>query len=262
MIVLRVNLNVADIRLRPHFKSERITQTLFNEPLELLERLDKYSHVRLYDRYQGYINNNFFGENPDASGKDYVISATLAPALAKPEKNSSILAFLPFSAKIKAESHSDNFLHCLSPRYGDFYLQTNDVILPGDIPKLTSDNVSLLIENARRFMSVPYLWGGKSFFGFDCSGFTQVLFQYYGIELPRDSKDQAQKGVEIDRYHIKPGDLLLFKKHVALAISESDFIHSSLSLGGVAINSIDKKSKQYLKIRDFGLRTVRRVIED
>jgi gamma-D-glutamyl-L-lysine dipeptidyl-peptidase len=260
--VFKVNLNVADIRLRPLFKSERITQALFDEPIELLERLEHYSHVRLYDRYQGYINNNFYGEYPDNPGELYVVNATLAPAYARPEKNSPILAQLPFSAVIHAEKHSDQYLHCNSKRYGDFFIAVSDIITPNDIPKLTSQNVSILIDNARRFMSVPYLWGGKSFFGFDCSGFVQVLFQYYNIELPRDSKDQGKKGDEVDRYHIQPGDLLLFKKHVAMAISESDFIHSSLSRGGVAINSLDKKSKRYLKNRDFGLRTVRRVIEN
>ncbi|NLI15993.1 MAG: SH3 domain-containing protein, partial [candidate division Zixibacteria bacterium] len=58
--MFRVNLNVADIRLRPRFKSERVTQALFNEPLEILQRLENYSHVRLWDGYQGYINNNFY----------------------------------------------------------------------------------------------------------------------------------------------------------------------------------------------------------
>lgn len=260
--MFRVNLNVADIRLRPRFKSERITQALFNEPLELLQRLENYSHVRLYDRYQGYINNNFYGDYPEFAGNSYVIRVTLAPIFSHPENDAPILAQLPFASEITAERHSDYFLHSSSHRYGDFYIKTTDTILPTDIPKLTSANISILIDNARRFLSAPYLWGGKSFFGFDCSGFVQVLYKYYGFELPRDSKDQGKMGEETDRYHIKPGDLLLFKKHVALAISDTDFIHSSLSRGGVAINSLDKKSKLYLKNRDFGLRAVRRIVED
>ncbi len=259
--VYRVNLNVADIRLRPRFKSERITQALFNEPLELLERLDNYSHVRLYDRYQGYINNNFYDDYPDFTGNTYVISAALAPIFDQPDSNSPILARLPFSAAICAERHSELYLKSRSSRYGDYYIRSADIIPRENIPRLNLANISILIDNAMRFISVPYLWGGKSFFGFDCSGFVQVLYAFYGYELPRDSKDQAQKGIEIDRDNIQPGDLLLFNKHVALAISDTDFIHSSLSRGGVAINSLDKKSKWYLKNRDFGLRAIRRIVE-
>lgn len=260
--MFRVNLNVADIRLRPRFKSERITQALFNEPLELLERLDNYSYVRLYDRYQGYINNNFYDDYPDLQGNTYVISATLAPIFSQPDSNSPILARLPFAAVIRAERHSESYLRSRSSRYGDYYIRTTDIIPQENISKLNSGNMSILIENAMRFISVPYLWGGKSFFGFDCSGFVQVLYAFYGYELPRDSKDQAKKGIEIDRDNIQSGDLLLFNKHVALAISDKDFIHSSLSRGGVAINSLDKKSRLYLKNRDFGLRAIRRIVEN
>lgn len=258
----RVNLNVTDIRLRPRFKSERITQALFNEKLEILQRLDNYSLARLPDGYQGYINNNFYDKQPEFNGNIYVIKAVLAPIYPRPDVKSPAIGRLPFSAKINVRPDCESFLRGSSSRYGDYFIKTDDVIQPGNIPRLNRNNISMIIENAFRFIGVPYLWGGKSFFGFDCSGFTQVLYAFYGYELPRDSKDQAQKGIEIDRDNIQPGDLLLFKKHVAMAISETDYIHSSLSRGGVAINSLDKKSKFYLKNRDFGLRTIRRIVEE
>ncbi len=260
--MFRVNLNVADIRLRPRFKSERVTQALFNEPLEILQRLENYSHVRLWDGYQGYINNNFYDSRPEFGGDIFVISAVFAPIFVSPDINSLILGRLPFSAEIRAEPHSELFLRGSSSRYGDFYIRADDIISPDKIPKLNTRDISILIDNAMRFLSVPYLWGGKSFFGFDCSGFVQVLFSYYSVKLPRDSKDQGKKGKEIERNYIQPGDLLLFKNHVAIAISDKDYIHSSLSRGGVSINSLDKKSKLYLKNRDFGLRAVRRIVEN
>ncbi|NLI16159.1 MAG: C40 family peptidase [candidate division Zixibacteria bacterium] len=239
-----------------------MTQALFNEPLEILQRLENYSHVRLWDGYQGYINNNFYDSRPEFGGDIFVISAVFAPIFVSPDIDSLILGRLPFSAEIRAEPHSELFLRGSSSRYGDFYIRAGDIISPDKIPKLNTRDISILIDNAMRFLSVPYLWGGKSFFGFDCSGFVQVLFSYYGVKLPRDSKDQGKKGKEIERDNIQPGDLLLFKNHVAIAISDKDFIHSSLSRGGVAINSLDKKSKLYLKNRDFGLRSVRRIVEN
>jgi cell wall-associated NlpC family hydrolase len=262
MTLLRININVADVRLRPRFKSERLTQVLFNEQVELLERLENYSYVRLYDRYQGYVNNAFLTEDIQPSGNEYIVTATLAAAYAEPNPHSSMLTFLPFSATFRTNPFSNDFLKSFSSRYGEFYVKVSDVISAGDVPQLKTATIMLLIENARRFMGVPYLWGGKTFFGFDCSGFVQVLYKYYGFDLPRDSKDQRKKGTKIDRHDIKAGDLLLFKKHVGLAISPTDFIHSSLTQGGVAINSLDPKSDRYLKIRDLGLRTVRRIVEN
>ena len=91
------------------------------------------------------------------------------------------------------------------------------------------------IELAKRFLGLPYLWGGRSTFGYDCSGFTQMLVRSRGITMPRDTRLQAEweGATEVDRRTILPGDLLFFGPspegidHTALYIGEGEIIHST-----------------------------------
>ena len=91
------------------------------------------------------------------------------------------------------------------------------------------------IELARRFIGLPYLWGGRSSFGFDCSGFTQMLVRARGIEMPRDADKQAAwSGVtRVERKDLEPGDLLFFGSsakditHTGMYIGDGQFIHDS-----------------------------------
>jgi gamma-D-glutamyl-L-lysine dipeptidyl-peptidase len=260
-MVARININVADVREKGRFKSERMTQALFNEEIEIIREGDKYTKVKLSDGYIGHINRLFITHEDAGIGDDYVIWATLTPAYSKPDTKSPIFTLLPFAAQLKAIDYKDDFAVVNSIRYGKIYIKKEDLIPADKTPKLTIKLIPDMIECALRFMGVPYLWGGKSFFGLDCSGFTQVVYKYYGINIPRDSKDQAKKGRPVNRDEIQPGDLLFFKKHVGIAISNTDYLHSSLSQGGVHINNLEPHKKGYIKFRDHTLRAVRRYVE-
>jgi cell wall-associated NlpC family hydrolase len=91
------------------------------------------------------------------------------------------------------------------------------------------------IELAKRFLGFPYLWGGRSSFGFDCSGFTQMLVRARGINMPRDADQQAAWTgvVAIDRKDLQPGDLLFFGSsakeitHTGMFIGDGQFIHDT-----------------------------------
>ncbi len=260
--VTRVAVNVADIRAKPKFKSERLTQAVFNEKLEILESGDEYSLVRLPDGYEGYINNRFMAEDYDQGEANYLISSVYAEATDGSSGNPRVLTLLPFASQIHAVDHDDSRLRINSPRYGALLIDKCNAIPLERIPRLVSGKVQLLLDNLFKFLGVPYLWGGKSFFGFDCSGFVQINFAFFGLKLPRDTKDQIKMGTEIDRKDIKPGDLLFFKRHVGVAVSEDEYIHSSVSENGVHINSLNAKKPNYLKSRSIGLKAVRRIIED
>jgi cell wall-associated NlpC family hydrolase len=258
----RINVNITDVWAKPEFNSERTNQALFNEPIKVLENGQQYSLVKLSDGYEGYVKNDFISDVKELSGEEYVILKTLATAYITPDKRAPVATILPFTSVVKINQPCKRYVSCLTNRYGEIFLDDDDVITLGQTPKLTRKTIPIFLKSVKRFIGVPYLWGGRSFFGLDCSGLIQLNCKFFGVDLPRDTKDQIKFGKEVSRDEIMPGDLLFFERHVALAISDKDYIHSSLSRGGVYINSLDPSRDNYLKDRDHDLKTVRRIIED
>jgi cell wall-associated NlpC family hydrolase len=113
-------------------------------------------------------------------------------------------------------------------------------------------------REAGKFIGAPYLWGGKSFFGVDCSGLTQMVMKRFGVDLLRDSRDQITQGIEVRRDDIRAGDLLFFPNHVGLAVTKDLMIHSTGRNGGVAYNSLDPDSPIYSEYHDKNFISARR----
>ncbi len=258
----RININVADIRNKPKFKSERITQALYNEPVQILSDGADYCRVKLHDGCKGYVKKLFLSESGGDAGESYIVRSPLASAYLAPDPNSQMVTVLPFASEIKARPENDDFMASHSPRYGDIYLSSSALMPACDRPCLSRETVPEMIEIARRFMGVPYLWGGRSFFGVDCSGFVNIILKYFGLTLPRKTKDQVKFGKKLPYGDIEVGDLLFFRIHVGIALNKTDYIHSSLSQGGVHINTLDPNQKGYLRFRDLSLRAVRRFTTD
>ncbi len=106
-----------------------------------------------------------------------------------------------------------------------------------------------VIEDAKQYLGLPYLWGGCTSYGFDCSGFTQFIFKLNGYHLRRDADLQYMQGDSVTQADLVPGDLVFFQtyregaSHVGIYIGDSRFIHSGS--GGVAINSFDPSRQDY-----------------
>jgi cell wall-associated NlpC family hydrolase len=104
-----------------------------------------------------------------------------------------------------------------------------------------------VLETADRYVGVPYVWGGNTPKGFDCSGFTKYVFAKHGVTIPRTSRDQvrAGNGVPLDFDSMRPGDILLFAEsgeaisHVAIYVGSGRIIHASSAMGGVNYLDLD-----------------------
>ncbi len=116
-----------------------------------------------------------------------------------------------------------------------------------------------LLETAKQYLGVPYLWGGSTPAGFDCSGFTQYVLRQHGIHINRTTDTQYKNGTYVDRSQLQPGDLVFFQNtyrpgisHVGIYMGDGDFIHASSS-HGVVISSMDNT---YWANRYYGARRV------
>lgn len=257
-LTARININVADIRRENKFRSERTSQVLFNELIDVLEEGDEYSRVRCRDNFEGWIDKRFISRHDSFdSYESYVVISNLAPGYGNAEIGLRRVTSIPYGCRLYGEIEGE-FIKVDSNRYGDFFVPFGNLANDKDAHlSFTTDN---LIAETEKFLGAPYLWGGRSFFGIDCSGFAQCIMGRFGVELPRDSKDQRNQGPEIAREDIQPGDLLFFPRHVTIAVSDSLMIHSSLGNGGVAYNSLDPGSSIYSEYFDKNLQTIRRVL--
>jgi len=260
-MISRININIADIRSEPKFQSERTSQALFNELVEVLDAKDGYLRVKSRDGYVGWTAAHFISEHKEFQGEaTYMVISNLAAGFACPDADSAPTVYLPYGCCLYGEEE-DSFLKISTERYGEIYVCLAETLtLTGPLKPFRPDE-NFIISEAEKFLSAPYLWGGRSFFGIDCSGFVQTIMRRFGWELPRDTKDQIKCGVEVGRENIQNGDLLFFPRHVALAVSKREFIHSSSGNGGVAYNSLDNRSDLYNEYLDRELKTARRIFE-
>lgn len=110
----------------------------------------------------------------------------------------------------------------------------------------STDTQNVIISTAQKYMGVPYLWGGTTTDGFDCSGFTQYVMQQNGITLPRTAAEQFAMGTPIDKANLQTGDLVFFTtykpgaSHVGIYMGDGNFINASSAAKQVTITALDK----------------------
>ncbi|NND76807.1 MAG: C40 family peptidase [Flavobacteriales bacterium] len=203
---------VIPCRAEPFDRSEMVNQLLFGETYEVLEEQDKWVKIKSHgDNYECWISKNQHADTSGHRDKKLIIAQKFSAAH---HKDQSI--FLPAGSIINDER---------SIRIDD-----KEFVLENEVVTKTPEDLDKL---SRSFLNTPYLWGGKTFMGIDCSGFTQVLFRCVGYAIPRDAWQQEEKGSSIEFGDHKFGDLAFFVNkegkvnHVGLLLSQNEIIHAS-----------------------------------
>ncbi|MBN2348840.1 MAG: C40 family peptidase [Bacteroidales bacterium] len=229
-------LALIPLRAQPDETSEMTSQILFGEPFEILKETENWVHVKLkFDQYTGWIDKKMCA---------YIQPATY---LAMVLKSSFVMNTKFNTAHNKVDGSIHLSIGSILPFYNNknhsFCIEDKDFILENPIMEQNKPFTESVIQTARIFLNSPYLWGGKSPMGIDCSGLTQIVYLLHNIILPRDAKDQVNKGIEIrELSEVKPGDLAFFENsggeiiHVGILINASQIIHAS---GKVKIENFD-----------------------
>jgi cell wall-associated NlpC family hydrolase len=236
---------VANMYSRPTDKSDVVSQAIYGSNVILLQARGEWSRIQTSDRYKGWTPSRYLrilliGDGYATVEPTVQVESLFANIYSEPDvtKHKPVVT-IPFESKLELvpedtsksnKQHHEGWLQVRLPTLTTAWIQTSDVEAD---PKPLSIPES--IELAKRFLGLPYLWGGRSSFGFDCSGFTQMLVRARGINMPRDADQQAAwSGVSaIDRKDLQAGDLLFFGSsarditHTGMYIGDGQFIHDT-----------------------------------
>lgn len=212
-------VTVCPMRKEPSHRSEMVSQLLFGEFAEVLESDKDFTRVKcLYDGYEGWCQRSQL-ERVDSITEPRGYLLTNSSHLLVGHLNIPVLFGSPiFEQELRLGT-----------------IDVRHILAPDFIWELRADGSRPvgLGTIARRFLGTPYLWGGKSLSGIDCSGFVQQVFKFFEVSLLRDAYLQAGQGTEVDFGEIKFGDLAFFKNenekitHVGIIVKGNRIIHAS-----------------------------------
>ena len=246
------NLAIIPLRAEASDKSEQVSQILFGETFEILEWTERWVRViTTNDNYEGWIGRLQFAMLGHIAYKTLkqdpppITYRAVTQAWKKPDNS---VLYLPVGSSL--------------------------VFLKGTTCQINNEQFEIIGERgetatldiiAKSFLNTPYLWGGRTHYGIDCSGFTQAVFKLRGLDLKRDAWMQAEEGTVVDFLaESKLGDMAFFDNaegkiiHVGIMLNNEQIIHAS---GRVKIDRIDNQGiySEELKRYTHKLRIIKRI---
>ncbi len=229
-----INVPAAPVRRRAGHSREMVNQLLFGETVKILKsKKEMWVRVRsLHDGYEGWMTNTLLEgvAETTAKTKNAFVTTDVLSTIRVGEMNLHI----PVGSSLPFFEEGNGKLGTIPYNYSGHYFNREEQ-QPG---------AALIHQLTSAWLNAPYLWGGRTPLGVDCSGFVQVVYKLLGIDLPRDAWQQAQVGRSVKKFgHIQPGDLAFFDNkedivHVGILLGDEKIIHAS---GKVKVDEISKK---------------------
>jgi hypothetical protein len=258
-----ITVSVANMRNDPKEAAELGTQTLMGGVVRVFKKKSMWYYIQSPDRYLGWADGEQFFrctmEEADAwmmAEKVFVI-VPYDFVKEEPLQSSSSVCDVVGGSVLKKIGEEKEWMHVSLADGRKGYIPKSSVTNYGDWGKRIVPVADKLEKTAKQFLGIPYLWGGTSVKGMDCSGFTKTVYLLNGLMLKRDANQQAEDGMDVDPgknwENLQKGDLLFFGRkpngerseritHVAMYLENRMFIHSS---GRIRINSLDPASPIY-----------------
>ncbi len=229
-------LSIIPIRSEARESSEMVSQLLFGEEVEVLEVSGSWSKVKtLHDDYEGWVDTKMLSCEKIGEEVALVVSPSAVFELDGCQFSVTLGAKLPICEN------------------GIFKIENKEFRLVDGIVSEDALDMEEALDIMKTMVRTPYLWGGRTPWGIDCSGFSQLFYRLQGVDLPRDASQQVRCGYDIFLQEAQAGDLAFFEKegrvtHVGILLDNKTIIHAS---GWVRIDAIDangifvKESQSY-----------------
>lgn len=258
-----IKVSVANLRSEPKHSAEMATQSILGTPIKVLKKQNGWYLIQTPDLYISWVENKEIQLFNKIQAQDWTSSPKiiyLNPygfTYQNPDRNSQTVSDLVLGNVLKFAGDKDEYTKVVYPDGRIAYIfRDESIILPFWFLTIQASPKNLS-ASAKRLMGVPYLWGGTSFKGVDCSGFTKTVYFLNGLLIPRDASQQVHEGelVDTDKNFgkLEVGDLLFFGEkattesaekiiHVGIWLGNNEFIHAS---GMVRVSSVDKSAPNF-----------------
>ncbi|MCX8025572.1 MAG: C40 family peptidase, partial [Thermanaerothrix sp.] len=229
---------LTSLHREPSFLAEMLTQLLWGAEVEILEEKERWAFVRCADGYLGWTYRPYLGER-SLQVPTHLVAAPFSLLYARPEADAPLVSRLFAGTAVRVCEVQGDWARVEAHMSG--WVPWADLRALDTLPRTVETKRKQMIEDAYRLVGVPYLWGGTTANGIDCSGFVQLVHRLSGITLPRDADMQQAASRACDPERLQPGDLLFFGEkgetraitHVALSLGGWRILHSSRSRNGV-----------------------------
>ena len=224
------NLAIINLHRKPSIKSEIVTQMIYGDSFSITKKNRKWLKIKIKeDGYKGFIKNKKFPEFLKPTHKVHVLKSQVFKNSNKIKKINK----LPFGSKLKIIERKRNFF-----KFSNGWISKKDIKPISYKEKNTFRKISI-------FKNIKYKWGGKTFKGIDCSALIQVFLNFNNKFCPRDAKDQEKffkKNIKLN--NIKKDDIIYWKGHVAIALSNKKLIHAYGPMKKTVVMEINQTIKR------------------
>ncbi len=268
-----VRVSVANLRREPKHAAELVDQSLMGTVLRLLKRKNSWYLVQTPYGYLGWMTKYSFVRVNQTKVKEWqtaervLFTWPVDRIYSRPSQTSVPVRDVVLNSTLKKLAVVGRWLKVETPDAKQGYVLREHVIPLQATKTAKKVKAEDVVQTAFQLMGIPYLWGGNSAKGSDCSGFTQTIFKRHGLQLPRDARQQVLLGDTIvpkeDFSNVKAGDLVFFGSgeritHVGMSLGGYKFIHQDRE---VRINSFNPEDPDFNPFRKKTLKVIKRILK-
>jgi cell wall-associated NlpC family hydrolase len=242
---LRVATNLTGLYERPTFGMPLSSELYFGTELEMLDEQGKWVFTRQGDGYLGWAYRPYLEEG-DAPVITHLVVAPVIELRAEAETGNGVITRLVSGTGVSVEERRGDWVLIKANKTG--WVPSSSVRALADIPKDIEEKRALMIQDAMQMIGVPYLWGGTSGNGIDCSGFARLLHRWIDIDIPRDADMQCAAANPVkppyevgDLFFFGEGDSSRAVTHVGMSLGGWRMIHSSRGRNGVYVDDLQER---------------------